>query len=352
MNPHSSRSVFHLVALAVLAFASTVRLGAEEEKADTNVAVSVAKVVRTPLRSYVMGYGPVETSPTGGARLAASASGLVVAVPVLEGAKVEKDALLVQLDARAADAAVARAEATVMLAEKAHTRQTGLSAVEGTSERAVQEATERLAAAQGELAAAKLQQSQLAIRAPIAGMLSRLRARPGEWLDAGKEVAEIVDLDRLVVAVQIPSSEAAALRPNQRAEVFARIGKDEKPLAEGTVQFVSPQINPDNDSVLARIDVPSGSALRPGQLVFVRVISNEKHGCLAVPVESLVKAGDNGYVISIVENGVARQRSVQVGLRDGGLAEITGEGLSDGMIVVTSGAYGLPQETKVTVRQP
>src|SRR5882724_9178206 len=81
-------------------------LYAEEEKqAETNVAVSVGKVTRTTLHAYVIGYGSVGTAPTGGtekpggARLASAAAGLVVSVPFTEGARVEKGAILVQLDA-------------------------------------------------------------------------------------------------------------------------------------------------------------------------------------------------------------------------------------------------------------
>ena len=161
-----------------------------------------------------------------------------------------------------------------------------------------------------------------------------------------------MDLDRLVVAVQVPSAEAAALHAGQTAGVFAQLGVAEKPLAEGTVQFVSPQVTPENDSVLVRVSVPAGAQLRPGQLVVVRVASAEKAGVLAVPVESLVKEGDAGHVISLVENGVAKQKAVQPGLLDGGLVEVSGEGLAEGAVVVTTGAYGLPKETKVTVRQP
>ena len=161
--------------MLVLFAASTAGLRAEEEKKpETVVTVSVGKVVRATLHAYVTGYGAVETSPTGGARLAASAAGLVVAVPGIEGTRVEPGTILVQLDARAADAAVARAQSTVATAEKTRARQTQLQAADGTSDRAVQDAEERLAAARAELAAAQLQQSQLAIRAPLTGTIARL----------------------------------------------------------------------------------------------------------------------------------------------------------------------------------
>ena len=130
---------------------------AEEPKAETVVAVSVARVVRTTQHSYVTAYATIQTAPergpnqpAGGARLAAAASGLVVTVPGIEGSRVERGAVLVQIDPRAADAAVVRAQAAVSAAEKTFARQTQLNAADGTSQRMLQEAEERLAAARGE----------------------------------------------------------------------------------------------------------------------------------------------------------------------------------------------------------
>lgn len=348
------------VAVAAILLAATILLHAEEEKKpETNVSVSVAKVVRATLHAYVTAYGTVETAPVtganlpaGGARLAATAAGLVVSVNAVEGARIEKGSVLVQLDSRAADAAVLRAQAALTAAEKARARQTQLHAVEGTSERAIQETEERLAATKGELAAAQQMQSLLAIRAPIAGTVARLQARPGEWVEAGKEIAELVDLDRLVVTVQVPAPEAAAVHVGQSSSILARFGSNEKPLTDGAVQFIAPQISAANDSVRVRIGVPAGSPLLPGQFVAVRIAVEERPNCLAVPIESVVIDAEGGASIALVENGKAIRKVVQTGLRDGELIEIKGEGIAEGAMVVTTGAYGLPKETAVTVRKP
>lgn len=346
--------------LAAFLVSQLIPLRAEEEKKpESNVAVSVAKVVRTTLHAYATGYGRVETAPVasgdqaaGGARLAAATAGLVMSVGVVEGANVEKGATLVQLDSRAADAAVMRAQAAVTAAEKARARQNQLQAAEGTSERAMQESEAQWAAAKAELAAAQQMTSLLAIRAPIGGTVARLQVRPGEWLDAGKEVAEIVDLNRLVIATQIPAAEAALIHTDQSATALARFGSGEKPLAEGAVKFIAPQINAANDSVLVRIGLPANSSLRPGQFVAVRITIEDKPDCLAVPVESVVMDPEGGATLSVVENHKAVQKKVTVGLRDGDLIEVSGEGIAEGTTVVTTGAYGLPKETAVTIRKP
>jgi membrane fusion protein (multidrug efflux system) len=349
MPPRSLRCFGFLL----LALAAVAGLRAEEEKKpETLVTVSVGKVVRATLHAFVTGYGSVETSPTGGARLAASAAGLVVAVPGVEGARLEPNAVVVQLDARAADAAVRRARTAVGNAEKARDRQNELLGADGTSQRAVQEAADRLAAAYAELAAALLQQSQLAIRAPLAGTLARITVRPGEWLEAGKEVGEVVDLDRLTVAVQLPAHDAVAVQVGQAASLFARLAADEKPVAEGTVQFVAPTVNPATNTVLVRVALPKASGVRPGKFTAVRIATETRADKLAVPAESVVTDSEGHYTVSVVEKDVAKQVPVQVGLTEGDLVEVAGEKIVEGAAVVTVGAYGLPKETKIRVAAP
>ncbi len=321
----------------------------DDVKPETIVTVSFAKVVRATLQAYVTGYGTVETSPTGGARLAASVSGRVVAVPALEGASVNAGATLVQLDTRAADAAVIRAQTAVATTEKSLARQTQLQAADGTSARALLDAEDRLAAARADLATAQFQQSQLAIRAPVAGTVTRLNVKPGEWLEAGKEIGELVNFDRLVLNAQIASSEASVVRNGQSAGLLTRLGGDEKSIATGNVEFVAPRVTSGTDSVLVRITLPPGAPVRAGQFFGVRLVTEERSQRLAVPRESVYTDGDGQSTLSIVTGEVARQITVQTGLRDGDLVEVSGPGLAEGTTVVTLGSYALPKETRIRV---
>lgn len=360
MRPNLTAYALRLVGFTALAAVLAARLTAEEAKEpETNVAVSVGKILRVTLHDYVTGYGTVETAPVedngmpaSGARIAAAAPGLIVAVPFAAGARVQKGAVIVQQDTRAADAAVVSAQAAVDAAEKSSSRQKLLQGSGGSSERLMLEAQERLASARSELASARLKQSQLAIHAPLSGTLTRLEARPGEWLDAGKEIGEVADLNRLVVEAEIPAAEADALRVGEAAAVFDRLGAGDGPLAAGRVQFVAPRVTEESDSVLLRVTLPEGAPLRLGQMVAIQVTTASQADVLAVPIESLVKDPDAGYVIWLVENGIARQQAVRPGIRDAGLVQVSGSAVSAGATIVTTGAYGLPKETKVTIAKP
>ena len=346
-HPHMKRNL--LSVFATLATAGALSLtgckpgGAEEEqKVVTEVAVQVAKVTRATLRAHVEAYGAVEPEPAGGgqpagaARLAAPVAGVVMAVPAKEGERVEAGAVIVKLDDRLALSSLA-------LAEQQFERHKKLRTVEGTSEKVFQEASQQLAAARAQLALVHL-------TTPLAGVVARINVQPGQAVDMNTIVAEVVDLSRLVVTAGIPASEASALKVGQVAEIFTE--NNDKPVATGNVSFVSPSLDAKTGTALVRVTVPRDAGLRPGQFARVRIVSDERAGRLAVPIESVITDVEGHSVIALVEGDKATQKSVKAGLRDGGLVEVEVEGLKEGDTVVTVGAYGLPKETKVRVLKP
>jgi membrane fusion protein, multidrug efflux system len=306
-------------------------------KPATEVPVQVAKIVRTTLRGHVTAYGTVEPEPAGerpaaSARVGTSVPGIVTEVKCGAGQQVDKGAMLFQLDSRTADVAV-------HTAEKVLERQKQLMLVEGTSQKTLQEAEQQLAAA-------RAQQSLLRIQSPVAGVVTSVNVRPGEAVDLTTVLAEVLDPSRLVVCVNIPSSELATLKTGQAAEV--RVNESAAPVT-ATVNYVSPQVDAKTGTALTRATLPVNSGLRAGQFVTLRIVSEEHKDCLAVPVESVVKNAEGGMVIAIVENDRATQKSVKTGLRDGEWVEVQADGLQAGMTVVAVGAYGLPKETKIRV---
>lgn len=329
---------------------------APEEDVATDVAVQVGKVTRATLRAFVDAYGIVEPEPAGNgkpagaAALAAPSAGIVMAVPVSEGDNVQAGTVVVKLDDRIALAAVDKASNAVAYAEEQLARQNKLAEMANTSEKALEDVRRQLAAARADLASAQAQLALVQLTSPLDGIVSRVNVHPGEAVDLNTIVAEIVDLERLVVTVGIPASEVSALKVGQPSEIFT--GNGDKPAATGSVSFISPTVDENTGTALVRVAVPKDTGLRPGQFVRVRIVSEERAGRLAVPIESVVTDDEGHNVIAVVEGDKASQKPVKTGIREGDLVEVEGAGLKEGDTVVTVGAYGLPKETKVRVLNP
>ncbi len=112
--------------------------------------------------------------------------------------------------------------------------------------------------------------------------------------------------------------------------------------------FIGSEVNSSTDTLRVRLAVKPGAGLRPGQFVNLRIVAEEHRDRLAVPVAAVVKR-EGVSEIAIVTGDRAAKRAVTVGLEDGGMVEIEGQGLDAGMTVVTEGAYGLPEESQIRV---
>ena len=105
----------------------------------------------------------------------------------------------------------------------------------------------------------------------------------------------------------------------------------------------------DNGTVLVRALLPVDGGLRPGQFVPLRIVTAVHTNCLAAPGESVVTDESGKSVIALVKGDAATQTPVQTGLRESGWVEVEAPEIKAGDVVVTIGAYGLPEKTKVQV---
>jgi len=324
-----------------------------EDGAGNEVAVQVGKVTRTTLRAFVETYGTVEpepaqgSNPGGSAALAAPSAGIVVAVPVSEGDIVRAGTVVVRLDDRIALAARDKASNAVVYAEAQMARQNKLQEMANTSEKAMHEARQQLAAARADLAAADAQLALVQLTSPLDGVVARVNVRPGQAVDLNTIVAEIVDPSRLIVTANAPGAEARRIRKGQTAEVMP--AGDNEVVTQGEVLFVGPQIDPTTGTVLVRISLPADADLDPGRFVQARIVTEEHRDRLAVPVASVYTDHNGQTTLSVVQGDTAVQKVVQAGLRDRGFVEVEGDGLSEGLTVVTVGSYALPKETRIRV---
>jgi membrane fusion protein, multidrug efflux system len=350
----SKRTLFTAVALIVLAdiLYRCWPGGHERDKeAATEVEVQVGKVKRAILHEYVTAYGWIEPEPAsagkpaGAAQLVAAVPGLLAEVTCSEGQHVGKGAVLFKLDSRAADIAVEKAQKAAEFASMNFERQKKILPSGGTSEKIMQDAEQQFDAARNELASAQTQQSLLRVEAPFSGVITRIFARPGEAVSPTTPLADLLDPSRLVASAQIAAAEISALKRGEPVEIRAET--DAKPVA-ATLNYVSPEVDPKNGTVLVHVALPPNNGLYPGQFVTLRVATREKE-CLAAPAESVVRDEEDHSVIAVVNGDMATMKPVKAGLRDGALVEVEGAGIEPGTAVVTVGAYGLPKETKIRV---
>jgi len=347
--------------IAVVVWRGLIReSSAAGEEIEAEVTVEVAAIARTTLHGAVVAYGVVEAQPAGentaaaGSSIASPLAGVLEQVYCREGQLVRKGDALFKLDSRLADLAVEKARQSLAFAEISFARQKKLLAVEGTAQKDFEAAEWQLQAARNELANAQMQQKMLQIITPIDGMVTQIFVRPGESVETAGVLADVVNLERLVVTASVPAAEAAILKTGQAVEwADGRSAVDRKDVrttvAAGKLIYVGAAVDPKSDTVTVRALFPRSVKLQPGRFLALRIICAEHAGCLAVPQAALVNDDQGNPAIMLVEGNHARQQTVKAGLRDAGLVEVEADGLWEGQQVITAGAYGLPDKTKIVI---
>lgn len=121
----------------------------------------------------------------------------------------------------------------------------------------------------------KLAETQLLrrkIASPFTGMLVEQYHHRGEWLEPGEPIFRIVRLDRLIVEGYADSNKIHHGMHGVKVRVVSRTDKTSTQV-EGTLTFVSPEIDPVNQQVHIRaiIDNTDGK-LRSGQAVDLTIL--------------------------------------------------------------------------------
>lgn len=345
-----------LVAAAVAAVVIVIILrslggaGAEEQGVQTDVAVHVTQIQRDTVRAMVTAYGRVDPAPAGvdtpaaGALITPFVDGVVAEVEGVEGQRVERGEILVLLDSRMAEVTLEAARQQADFAEQAFQRQEALLAADGTSRRAYLDAQQQLDAARSALAAAETDLAYRRIAAPLSGTVTRLSALVGQHVDATTVLAEVVDLDRLVITAGVPVRQIAGVAIGR--EVLIGSGKD---APVGTVSVLGRDIDAATGTYRVQASLPAGHGFTPGEFTEIHIVTDVHPDVLVVPEVSLVTSPEGASWISVVADDRAARRSVTVGIHDGGLVEVSGDGISEGLTVVTEEAYSLPEETAVHI---
>lgn len=182
-----------------------------------------------------------------------------------------------------------------------------------------------------------------AVRPPQPGIINTKTVETGKFVKTGDVMATVVDVSRLRLRFKV--SEAESLRAREAQTVQFRVSSLGARDFGATIYHVGDLADPATRQVEILAWVRNPGELKPGFFAEVTLASETRRGALVVP-EGAVQASEKGFVTYAVEDGKARLRPIEIGLRTGtGLVEIL-SGLKPGDIVVVEGsdrlADGLP----------
>ena len=208
----------------------------------------------------------------------------------------------------------------------------------------------QLSAAKGKLLSAEAQLSYSEIHSPIDGVVTDRPLYPGELASANQPLLTVMNTSRLIAKAHIAESQAVTLKVGDPATIEIPGVEQSVPAR---VSLVSPALDPGSTTIEVWVETSQPpAALKPGMTVGVSITAATAKNAVLVPRKSVFESPESGsFVLLAGKDGLAHQTAVEVGLRGKEDAQIA-KGLAAGDLVIVSGAYGLPDKTKIKIAAP
>ena len=245
-------------------------------------------------------------------------------------------------DLDAAQAALVQAQATYDAASQ------HLESVRKVSHAASLKAAQgQLNSAKGKYEGAEAQKSYSEIRSPINGVVTDRPLFQGETAAAGAPLITVMDTSSLLAKTHLAQSLAQQLKVGDSASLSVPGVADP---VKAKVSMISPALDPGSTTieVWLKIDNKSG-ALKVGTPVKATVTGRSVAQTLKIPLSAVLTAQDGSKTVMVIgSDGAAHSKPVTLGIDDGDDVQVV-KGLAPTDTVITSGSYGIDENTKVKV---
>ncbi|TVP61828.1 MAG: efflux RND transporter periplasmic adaptor subunit [Nodularia sp. (in: Bacteria)] len=221
----------------------------------------------------------------------------------------------------------------------------------------IAQARSQVSEAAAQVQVAEVQQQFTNVVAPLTGILGDIPAKVGDFVSQGDELTTLNQNDTLELNLAIPFNEAERLRVGLPVQVLDAEGQ---PAATGQVSFISPNISPNTQNLLAKATFPNTRNQILNRLnVQARVIWDERPGIL-IPTAAISRMGGQTFVFVAQEpeeskpgmpNLVAQQKPVKLGAIEGNDYQVL-EGLEAGDKIVVSGILNLTNGAPIMPAPP
>ena len=191
------------------------------------------------------------------------------------------------------------------------------------------------------------------IKTPISGLVSNILVNRGEFITRGQVLTSIVNNQTLELNVGVPTERSSQLKMGLPVEI---IDSSRNVSLKSRINFISPEVNRNSQSILAKATVYNNGSFRDNQFVRARVIWSERPGVL-IPTTVISRVRGQSFVFVATgqksEAGevvfVAKQRLVVLGDIQGKAYQMV-SGLEAGEKVVGSEILNLSDGVPIKCR--
>ncbi|OAB76086.1 efflux RND transporter periplasmic adaptor subunit [Cochleicola gelatinilyticus] len=281
--------------------------------------------------------------------LVAESQGSIQYLKVEEGQKIKKGQVIAKVDAVSLSSQLSSAQSAYSKAEKDVARYERLLEVGAVSQSALEDIRIQKENAQANIAQINQQLSFTTVKSPIDGVVNKLMVEETSFVMPGNNIAEIVQIDRLKIIVNVAEDNLSKLREGQEVSIKS----DVYPLKtfKGKVSTISVKADASRKfQVTIEVANTEDNLLRAGlfaEVNFDALKTNEQEA-MVIPREAIVGSLQNPSVYLVNNDSTVSLQKIKAG------AVINGDvivlsGLQNGQQIVTKGIINLTNDTKVKI---
>lgn len=315
--------------------------------AEPRPEVAVQVVTAQPVRGEAYAYhaGTVNLEADAEASVVAKVGGEIREILVEEGEYVSAGQVLARLDRDRLRLQAHQALADLNKLKQEYRRNVQLHERGLVSEGAFENLRYDLEALDAAYQLAALELDYSDIRAPIDGVVSLRTALIGNNVMEGESLFRISNSTTLLAYLHVPQRDLFRFRVGQAAD----LSLDAYPGDEYTASVlrISPRVDSESGTVKVTLAVSDETGnLRPGMFARARIVYETHENTLLVPAAAIL-AEDAEASVFVVEDGIAKRRTVTTGLESGERIEVT-SGLEGSEQVIVVGQSALRDGTPVS----
>jgi RND family efflux transporter MFP subunit len=186
------------------------------------------------------------------------------------------------------------------------------------------------------------------IRSPISGVVTDRPLFAGETAAAGTPLITVMDTSALIAKLHITQMQAQQLALGAPATLT--VPGIEQPVA-AKISLISPALDPGSTTVEVWLRVENAKdVLKAGTPVHASIQGRAISNALTVPAEAIQSSpdGNSKFVMVIAPDSTAHKKAVTIGIQNADTVQIL-SGLAPSDMVISTGAYGLDENTKVKI---
>lgn len=286
-------------------------------------------------------------------------SGKIIERKVDVGSLVKKGQLLARLDAAdtrlnaaATQADVNAAETSYILAKAEVERQRQLVNKKFISESALDKYEAELKTSAARVNQAKAQAAVSGNQARYAslvadrdGVVTKIQAEPGQVVEPGAMIAQIVDIKQIEVLVAVPESRMAALKVGDAVTI--KLWANQQKTYAGKIREIAPEASSATRAFDVRVSViGADDAIKLGMTAGVRFASRDDEKQIVVPTAALTQINGKTSVWVVDKNNIANPRDVVAGQFTENGTTISA-GLKANEVIAIAGVHTLIKGQKV-----